>query len=118
MQCCLCDLCGPCRYDLHVLFVNHGKRCPRCAKNGKPRKPSDGDCPLFGKQGIAKHKQEPKEVSEDPVKSEEDASADSDIADTGVTVKHEAAVKTEADNVEVKQEPNSAIKAEPGAAED
>ena len=31
-----------------MLLVNHGKRCPRCAKNGQPRKASDGDCPLFG----------------------------------------------------------------------
>ena len=34
------------RYDLHVLMVEHGKRCPRCAKNGKPRKESHGPCPL------------------------------------------------------------------------
>ena len=27
-----------CRYDLHVLLVEHGKCCQRCAKNGKPRK--------------------------------------------------------------------------------
>lgn len=40
------------KYDLHVLLVNHGKRCSRCAKNGKPRKASDGDCPLFGTKGV------------------------------------------------------------------
>ncbi|CAK0784502.1 hypothetical protein CVIRNUC_007706 [Coccomyxa viridis] len=34
------------RYDLHVLLVEHGKRCARCASNGKPRKESHGDCPL------------------------------------------------------------------------
>lgn len=46
------------RYDLHVLLVNHGKRCPRCAKNGKPRKASDGDCPLFGSKSITEVLQE------------------------------------------------------------
>ncbi len=35
-----------CRYDLHVLLVRHGKRCPRCAKNGQPRFSADGPCPL------------------------------------------------------------------------
>lgn len=35
-----------------MLLVNHGKRCSRCAKNGKPRKASDGDCPLFGTKGV------------------------------------------------------------------
>ena len=42
-----------CRYDLHVLLVEHGKRCSRCAKNGKPRKESHGDCPLVNLQGSA-----------------------------------------------------------------
>lgn len=35
------------RYTLHVLLVRHGKRCPRCAKGGKPRFPSEGPCPLM-----------------------------------------------------------------------
>lgn len=35
-----------CKYDLHVLLVEHGKRCHRCAKNGRPRKESVGECPL------------------------------------------------------------------------
>lgn len=34
------------KYDLHVLLVRHGKRCPRCAKNGQPRFAADGPCPL------------------------------------------------------------------------
>jgi hypothetical protein len=42
-----------CRYDLHVLLVEHGKRCPRCASNGKPRKESHGDCPLVNLKMLA-----------------------------------------------------------------
>ncbi|KAK9814172.1 hypothetical protein WJX72_001606 [[Myrmecia] bisecta] len=34
------------KYDLHVLLVEHGKKCPKCAKNGRPRKPAEGACPL------------------------------------------------------------------------
>lgn len=35
------------KYDLHVLLVTHGKHCPRCAKNGKNRRPCLGPCPLL-----------------------------------------------------------------------
>ena len=31
-----------CRYDLHVLLVEHGKRCPRCAKI--PGRPQERAC--------------------------------------------------------------------------
>ena len=41
------------RYDLHVLLVGHGKRCPRCAANGRPRFAPDGPCPLFPSKGLA-----------------------------------------------------------------
>lgn len=41
------------RYDLHVLMVEHGKRCPRCASNGKPRKESHGHCPLVNLKELA-----------------------------------------------------------------
>ena len=74
-----------CRYDLHVLLVNHGKRCPRCAKNGKPRKSSDGDCPLFGKKGQASSRQQLPDSSEEFIKSEEDSSD----ADDKTAVKQE-----------------------------
>lgn len=47
------SICGTCRYDLHVLMVEHGKRCPRCASNGKPRKESHGDCPLVNLKELA-----------------------------------------------------------------
>ena len=42
-----------CRYDLHVLLVEHGKCCTRCAKNGKPRKEVIGPCPLGDTQKLA-----------------------------------------------------------------
>ena len=41
------------RYDLHVLLVEHGKCCTRCAKNGKPRKEVVGPCPLGDTQKLA-----------------------------------------------------------------
>ena len=34
------------KYDLHVLLVDHGKRCPRCAKKGRLQKEEQGPCPL------------------------------------------------------------------------
>ncbi len=54
-HCCMQapSLCGAAtarrrrRYALHVLLVEHGKRCPRCAKiPGRPRKEPLGACPL------------------------------------------------------------------------
>lgn len=51
--------CG-CRYDLHVLLVEHGKRCPRCASNGKPRKEVHGDCPLVNLKSLASELQDRK----------------------------------------------------------
>ena len=91
-----------------MLLVNHGKKCPRCAKNGKPRKASDGDCPLFGKK--AKSKQDPDNSSDELLKSEEgasdellkteeDASAESDVSEGKVDMEHVHA--------DVKQEPHN-----------
>ncbi|GAQ89783.1 hypothetical protein KFL_005620010 [Klebsormidium nitens] len=34
------------KYDLHCLLVGHGKKCPGCAKGGRPQKAPDGPCPL------------------------------------------------------------------------
>jgi len=34
------------KFSLHVLLVEHGKCCKRCAKNGKPRRTVLGPCPL------------------------------------------------------------------------
>ena len=48
-----------------MLLVNHGKRCPRCAKNGQPRKASDGDCPLFGSKSAKEVLKEELEVGQD-----------------------------------------------------
>ena len=47
-------MCLAVRYDLHVLLVEHGKRCERCAKNGRPRKESHGPCPLRQLQRASK----------------------------------------------------------------
>jgi len=39
------------KFDLHVLLVEHGKRCKNCAKNGNPRKGAmDAECPLTAKK--------------------------------------------------------------------
>lgn len=37
------------KFSLHVLLVEHGKSCTRCAKNGQPRRTPLGECPLFGR---------------------------------------------------------------------
>lgn len=34
------------KYDLHVLLVEHGKRCRKCCKDGRLQKESHGECPL------------------------------------------------------------------------
>merc|ERR1712216_799944 len=34
------------KFDFHVLLVQHGKHCKRCAKNGKNRREDLGPCPL------------------------------------------------------------------------
>lgn len=80
----MCDVvtltCVWFRYDLHVLLVNHGKRCPRCAKNGKPRKASDGDCPLFGTKTVKEIlKDEPDQDSGSEVTVKADPAIDSDV---------------------------------------
>lgn len=38
------------KYPLHILLVEHGKRCTRCAKNGKLQLPEEGGCPLVNFQ--------------------------------------------------------------------
>ena len=43
-----------CRYDLHVLLVEHCKRCPRCSKTGHARKEVHGHCPLGNLAAAAK----------------------------------------------------------------
>ena len=39
------------KYDLHVLLVDHGKRCTSCAKGGRLIKPEEGKCPLVRSSG-------------------------------------------------------------------
>lgn len=57
-----------------MLLVEHGKRCARCASNGKPRKESHGDCPLVNLEAgpTVKEMQEGDIVKdEDVIKKEE-----------------------------------------------
>ena len=72
-----------------MLLVNHGKRCPRCAKNGKPRKASDGDCPLFGSKSIKETFNDDLETDQDvsTKQKEEDSAADQDslVKEDGVS---------------------------------
>lgn len=70
---------------------------------------------MFGKQGIAKHKQAATNSSEGRVKSEEGASAESDVSDEAFVDKQEIAVKTEPADTAVKQEPASDVKLVPDA---
>ena len=70
-----------------MLLVEHGKRCSRCAKNGKPRKESHGDCPLVNLQGGAPAKNL---QDEDIVKEEAMDMEEADIAKQEVKVKEEA----------------------------
>ncbi|KAL0023848.1 hypothetical protein WJX77_011324 [Trebouxia sp. C0004] len=67
------------KYDLHVLLVNHGKRCPRCAKNGKPRKASHGNCPLFGTKTVKVLKDKPDQDSGSEVTVKPDPASDSEV---------------------------------------
>lgn len=76
-----------CRYDLHVLLVEHGKRCPRCAKNHRPRKEVHGPCPLTN-LSVAAEKGESLSAS----KAAEDA---------------QEALKLEAADIRVKEEDSS-----------
>jgi len=34
------------KYSLHVLLVEHGKRCRHCSKGGKLQKEAEGECPF------------------------------------------------------------------------
>jgi hypothetical protein len=42
-----CRVPDDCKYPLHILMVEHGKRCVRCAKGGKLQLPEEGPCPLL-----------------------------------------------------------------------
>lgn len=64
------------KYELHVLLVEHGKRCERCAKNGRPRKEVQGPCPLKkAKLQVAEDKSAIADQGQVRVK-EEDSSAE------------------------------------------
>ena len=79
--------------------MEHGKRCARCAKNGKPRKESHGDCPLVNLQGSAGVKdledgdivkEEPKDMKQDDIVGEGSKSVKREDV-----VEQETKVKTE-----------------------
>ena len=74
------------RYDLHVLLVEHGKRCTRCASNGKPRKESHGPCPLVNIQASAAVKEM---QEEDLIQEEAKDMKPEDIVKQVVKVKEE-----------------------------
>ena len=107
-----------------MLLVNHGKRCPRCAKNGKPRKASDGDCPLFGSKSVKEiPKEEPKSDHDSQVKQEAEVDRDSSSVEqegsagdwvTAVKqdpdARHHSAIKDDADYDGV----IATVKSEPG----
>lgn len=82
-----------------MLLVNHGKRCPRCAKNGQPRKASDGDCPLFDSKS-------PKQVLTEEPGHEQDSQVKQEAEDhREKLVKHEG---SEEDWVSaIKQDPDA-----------
>ena len=75
-----------CRYDLHVLLVEHGKRCTRCASNGKPRKESHGPCPLVNIHAGAAVKEM---QEEDLIQEEAKDMKPEDIVQQAVKVKEE-----------------------------
>lgn len=88
---------------MHVLLVEHGKRCPRCAKNNRPRKEAHGPCPLTnlaaavaeGRKGL----------------SAKAAADDARRVLSGSDIPEEEDVKPEVDS-KAKVEPNSDTKEE------
>ena len=112
-----------------MLLVNHGKRCPRCAKNGKPRKASDGDCPLFGTKTVNKILKEELDTSTDVpnIKQDPDAAPGSankkqksddqsdEESETSLTEDIKVEVKKEANASPMPVKPDPDIKDEPGA---
>lgn len=84
------------RYDLHVLLVEHGKRCVRCSKNGRPRKEQHGPCPLANLAAAAKAGQKLSakkavEDAEQSLKEEEGSPAGNSIQENqGITASSHA----------------------------
>lgn len=106
---------GHCRYDLHVLLVEHGKRCARCAKK-RPSKESHGPCPLVKLASAAEHskaaiKAAVLELGAGDVPVATDAETAEDIKDEA-----DGAVKTDPDEEQkVKIEAKPEIKVEPAS---
>jgi hypothetical protein len=100
------------KLSLHVLLVEHGKCCQKCAKNGKPRRSVVGPCPLTFSR-ISLEKELALAAGSVKVKAEPAAAAGR------IQVKAEPAAA--AGRVQVKVEPAAAagrvqVKAEPVAA--
>ena len=103
-------------------MVEHGKRCERCAKNGKPRKESHGPCPLVNLAHAASHlkklnAEEAASAAEATLKEEnlvkdEDSEIVKDEDSEADDLKQEADGK-----IEVKEE-EVAVKEEPGVKND
>ena len=93
------------KLSLHVLLVEHGKCCQKCAKNGKPRRTVLGPCPLtFSRMSLEK----------ELVLAAESVKVKAEPATGSVKVKVEPA----AGSVRVKAEPATGsvkVKAEPAA---
>lgn len=80
-----------------MLLVNHGKRCPRCAKNGKPRKASDGNCPLFGTKTVKEILKDEPDHNSDPESAHEVAVKPHPGGGSQKTVKSDPDVKQDAE---------------------
>ena len=113
---------------MHVLLVNHGKRCPRCAKNGKPRKESDGDCPLFGCTAASSaHVKGTDITNKSSLKQDPDMQPDSETEQSSNSISHGSKVFGKNERSDVKLEavdwkatvkPDLDIKAEPSNQKD
>lgn len=61
---------GELKYPLHILLVEHGKRCRRCAKNGKLQLPEEGSCPLVNfSEKLEKYRARPPGTVSSPSKA-------------------------------------------------
>ena len=56
------------KYALHILLVEHGKRCPRCSK-GKLQLEQEGECPLINfQQNVEAFRKSPDSIKNSPKK--------------------------------------------------
>lgn len=88
-------------------MVEHGKRCPRCAKNKRPRKEPHGPCPLSNLAAAAEQCQRlsPQRAAEDADKALGVKEEPEEEGPRGVKAEEEKAVKIEAKTEEAEQAP-------------